>query len=1094
MAAASFAQRRSTTSQQSNSVPSTPHQHPRDLRFRSRSPSPSKTLGHNSPHSAVSGSAGAPIVAKPTQEFCRFEAGPEYRTRRIPYLEGGDVPLPPPTEEPKVALDPEQDEKLSGDMRELYGRLLPTEESEERRRKLVQKLEDILNGEWPGNEIRVNVFGSSGNLLSSNDSDVDVCVTTPLKALESMHTLAAVLHRHGMQNVVCRAGAKVPIVKMWDPELQLACDLNVNNPLALENTRMIKTYVQIDERVRPLAKIIKYWTKRRILNDAAFGGTISSYTWICMILNFLQTRNPPILPSLQKISSSRSTQINGQTSAFADNLEELRGYGKDNHESLGQLMFHFFRYYGYVFDYGEHVVSVKEGKPLPRKEKGWDTGNHMEKESHNRLCVEEPFNTQRNLGNSADNYAFTGIHKEIRRAFDLLKDGSGLEECCAQFEWPVVEKNIFQRPPPKPKPILTRSASQSGRPNNGNNQGRGNGNGTRNNRNSSNQRTNGRRSSSGTAYGNQRLPYVMSPPVGINAADYFSSTAISTDQLHNQLYKQYRFLQAQQEALRNQLLQQQQTQVQLQQVQAQAQARGVDLGTSPRSRQFANNIPSPHSARTFENSPTTAPPLLPGYLYHYPARYPPPSPLSQTRNTEDTIVGPSSPSLQNATPTLRRGVHRGSITEGTTNASARSQSQPGRSYPNPLTLQGLAHPGYDVSGAIATSYMLPRSVQQFPQMQPNGPVRQANGVFPTETAMPKEYVGYYVGQSPQLVPQFQSGNLVQVPQLRDIAPLPDRRISPELGMPVSDGLRHLSRSPSPFAGGRRHSSSASAHPIAGSQPFSPQPLQSIPVQPRLNDNRGPVIVNGSNMASARQRQPSMTIASTPLPQKSSDAAADLVPTEQIQQMSLDASMFHTNGQQHDIGEAAPRPFVNRTNGHTVEPSLPAHVAQNVPTPVWRQNAPDPQGISSHAAPVSRVQDTNHASSSSIGDSTQAASLHAITGPLLSPVAEIRTPSPAIGRAADSSKSGPHHKLAQNVRIVNGKHAEAASKSQNGNTNRGDVGKHQASPNNASNSWQQAPARKGHKKSKSNTASKGSHAAKTGGGEPLPANEADRKGG
>lgn len=72
----------------------------------------------------------------------------------------------------------------------------------------------------------------------------------------------------GMEKVVCRASAKVPIVKIWDPELQLACDLNVNNPLALENTRMIKTYVQMDERVRPLAKIIKYWTKRRILNDA----------------------------------------------------------------------------------------------------------------------------------------------------------------------------------------------------------------------------------------------------------------------------------------------------------------------------------------------------------------------------------------------------------------------------------------------------------------------------------------------------------------------------------------------------------------------------------------------------------------------------------------------------------------------------------------------------------------------------------------------------------------------------------------------------------------------------------------------------------
>ena len=71
-----------------------------------------------------------------------------------------------------------------------------------------------------------------------------------------------------MERVICVPNAKVPIVKIWDPELQLACDINVNNPLALENTRMIKTYVQIDERVRPLAMIIKHWTKRRILNDA----------------------------------------------------------------------------------------------------------------------------------------------------------------------------------------------------------------------------------------------------------------------------------------------------------------------------------------------------------------------------------------------------------------------------------------------------------------------------------------------------------------------------------------------------------------------------------------------------------------------------------------------------------------------------------------------------------------------------------------------------------------------------------------------------------------------------------------------------------
>lgn len=81
----------------------------------------------------------------------------------------------------------------------------------------------------------------------------------------------------GMEKVVCRAAAKVPIVKCWDPELQLAADLNVNNVQALQNTRMIKTYVELDDRIRPLAKIIKYWTKRRILNDAGESGVLEPH-------------------------------------------------------------------------------------------------------------------------------------------------------------------------------------------------------------------------------------------------------------------------------------------------------------------------------------------------------------------------------------------------------------------------------------------------------------------------------------------------------------------------------------------------------------------------------------------------------------------------------------------------------------------------------------------------------------------------------------------------------------------------------------------------------------------------------------------------
>lgn len=72
----------------------------------------------------------------------------------------------------------------------------------------------------------------------------------------------------GMERLVCVPHAKVPIIKMWDPELNISCDMNVNNTSAIENTRMVRTYVDADERVRPLAMIIKYWTKRRQLNEA----------------------------------------------------------------------------------------------------------------------------------------------------------------------------------------------------------------------------------------------------------------------------------------------------------------------------------------------------------------------------------------------------------------------------------------------------------------------------------------------------------------------------------------------------------------------------------------------------------------------------------------------------------------------------------------------------------------------------------------------------------------------------------------------------------------------------------------------------------
>ena len=94
--------------------------------------------------------------------------------RRMPYSLGGEL-LPDDPGPLKEQLDPKDDEKLTHDMTELYNSLLPSEESEERRARFVTKLENLLNQRWPGNDIKVHVFGSSGNKLCSSDSDGMMC-------------------------------------------------------------------------------------------------------------------------------------------------------------------------------------------------------------------------------------------------------------------------------------------------------------------------------------------------------------------------------------------------------------------------------------------------------------------------------------------------------------------------------------------------------------------------------------------------------------------------------------------------------------------------------------------------------------------------------------------------------------------------------------------------------------------------------------------------------------------------------------------------------------------------------------------------------
>ena len=88
--------------------------------------------------------------------------GYDLGNEKLPKLDAKDV---------KSKLSEDEERKLTTDMRELYDRLKPSAENDLKRKQLVEKLETLFNKEWPGNDILVHVFGSSGNLLCTDESD-----------------------------------------------------------------------------------------------------------------------------------------------------------------------------------------------------------------------------------------------------------------------------------------------------------------------------------------------------------------------------------------------------------------------------------------------------------------------------------------------------------------------------------------------------------------------------------------------------------------------------------------------------------------------------------------------------------------------------------------------------------------------------------------------------------------------------------------------------------------------------------------------------------------------------------------------------------
>ena len=134
--------------------------------------------------------------------------------------------------------------------------------------------------------VTVHFFGSSINNLGFQTSDADLCIIPdnpdlPGHPYSNMNRVSKVLRKH-YNKIQPINGARVPIVKFFDPATNLECDINFNHSLGVSNSALLASYTYVDPRVQPLIMMVKFFVKRRQINDASLD-TISSYAYSLMV-------------------------------------------------------------------------------------------------------------------------------------------------------------------------------------------------------------------------------------------------------------------------------------------------------------------------------------------------------------------------------------------------------------------------------------------------------------------------------------------------------------------------------------------------------------------------------------------------------------------------------------------------------------------------------------------------------------------------------------------------------------------------------------------------------------------------------------------
>ncbi|XP_065174670.1 terminal uridylyltransferase 7-like isoform X2 [Sycon ciliatum] len=325
-------------------------------------------------------------------------------------------------------LPPGYLEFLSHFIQQYHDNTAISEAGMERRMQLVKNLQQHLRVHIP--DATLQVFGSLRAGICLPNSDIDLSFYS--KALFSRTVLPqAIIRKVGTAlmnfpddycDVSCVANkfVRVPLCKIKVREQGIRIDISCNNEMGVLNSSMIATYCKVDNRVAPLAMMIKSIAKLCSIANSK-QGSLSSYTYIVMLIYYLQRTSPAVVPNLYQLynkeeHSQKPTRMLGTFDTYffedIDRLGEVwQGHGQ-NKESLAELLFGFFKFYA-EFDFANVVITPRLDETVLLKDSPFAVTSSL-------MNIEDPFRQTFNLGVFVNDKIYDLILRVFRGAHHHL--------------------------------------------------------------------------------------------------------------------------------------------------------------------------------------------------------------------------------------------------------------------------------------------------------------------------------------------------------------------------------------------------------------------------------------------------------------------------------------------------------------------------------------------------------------------------------------------------------------------------------------------------------------------------------------------------